>query len=515
MVIYKYYLYEMQELLNNIENEKFIFVENLKDLENIAGLSKKKLCIAKTDFKDLYLIRRLNKKFPNLEIWLTSSEISRKNILLANASGVKNVISYPVDVKLVQKYFGSHKEQTKILPEVTNYGSLKGLKVMIVDDNQMNVDLLAETLGTLDLDITTFLKPIEASKIVGKEKFDLFLLDIMMPEMSGFELAKIIKHSKLNSDTPIVFISALSDSENKIMGYNIGSSAYIEKPFDVSVVRSQIYNMLKTKRLQDALNDKKETFLAMITHDLKTPIYAEICALELLNKNNEKMDGMQREIITDILSAAKYMKNLVENITQKYKVENESLVLQKVKSSLKNIVIACIEDTKYLFKEKNIKYTLNCNAKEPFAIFDELEIRHLFRYVERGGNLLLALKPGREEYLREVLDYVGIRAVPGVLVADRGEDIAPDVMIGKITDDALPCSYIFDAMRRAWGYMLLSDACGLEFQAGNGFEGVPLIVCDSVWNELQTTDYVNDVVRYDAERGERMGNYAVMSTLQK
>ncbi len=367
----------MQELLNNIENEKFIFVENLKDLENIAGLSKKKLCIAKTDFKDLYLIRRLNKKFPNLEIWLTSSEISRKNILLANASGVKNVISYPVDVKLVQKYFGSHKEQTKILPEVTNYGSLKGLKVMIVDDNQMNVDLLAETLGTLDLDITTFLKPIEASKIVGKEKFDLFLLDIMMPEMSGFELAKIIKHSKLNSDTPIVFISALSDSENKIMGYNIGSCAYIEKPFDVSVVRSQIYNMLKTKRLQDALNDKKETFLAMITHDLKTPIYAEICALELLNKNNEKMDGMQREIITDILSAAKYMKNLVENITQKYKVENESLVLQKVKSSLKNIVIACIEDTKYLFKEKNIKYTLNCNAKEPFAIFDELEIKRV------------------------------------------------------------------------------------------------------------------------------------------
>lgn len=147
---------------------------------------------------------------------------------------------------------------------------------------------------------------------------------------------------------------------------------------------------------------------------------------------------------------------------------------------------------------------------DPRAPFDELEIRHLFRYVERGGNLLLALKPGREEYLREVLDYIGIRTVPGVLVADRGEDIAPDVMIGKITDDALPCSYIFDAMRRAWGYMLLSDACGLEFQAGNGFEGVPLIVCDSVWNELQTTDYVNDVVRCDAERGERMGNYAVM-----
>ena len=145
----------------------------------------------------MYLVKRLNKKFPNLEIWLTSNDISRKNILLANASGVKNVISYPVDIKLVQKYFNNHKEHGVTLPEVTNYASLKGLKVMIVDDNRMNIDLLVETLGTLDLDITTFLKPVEASKIAVKEKFDLFLLDIMMPEMSGFELAEIIKHSKI------------------------------------------------------------------------------------------------------------------------------------------------------------------------------------------------------------------------------------------------------------------------------------------------------------------------------
>ena len=115
----------------------------------------------------------------------------------------------------------------------------------------------------------------------------------------------------------------------------------------------------------------------MVTHDLKTPIYAEICALELLNKNNEKMNCMQQEIITDILSAAKYMKNLVENITQKYRVENESLVLQKTKCSLKNIAISCIEDTKYLFEEKNIKYILNCSAREPFAIMDELEMKRV------------------------------------------------------------------------------------------------------------------------------------------
>ncbi len=367
----------MQELINNVENEKLIFVESLKDLEKINGLSKKRLCIAKTDFKDLYIIKKINKKYPDLEIWLTSSEISRKNILLANSSGVKNIIPYPVDIRLIQKYFQKQNKTESLTAEIPNYRSLKGLKVMVVDDNQMNIDLLKETLSVLELDIKTFLKPIEASKIVNDEKFDLFLLDIMMPEMSGFELANIIKRTKINSDTPIMFISALSDSENKIMGYNIGSCAYIEKPFDIAVVRSQIYNMLKTKSLQDALNDKKETFLAMVTHDLKTPIYAEICALELLNKNRDKMDCIQTEIISDILSAAKYMKNLVENITQKYKVENENLVLQKTQCSLKDIVISCIEDTKYLFEEKFIRYILNCSAKNLYAYMDELEIKRV------------------------------------------------------------------------------------------------------------------------------------------
>ena len=147
---------------------------------------------------------------------------------------------------------------------------------------------------------------------------------------------------------------------------------------------------------------------------------------------------------------------------------------------------------------------------DPREPMDEREMGHLMRYVERGGNLLLALKPGREKHLEGLLDHIGVRVVPGTLVADRGEDVAPDVMIGKITDEALPCSYIFEAMRRSWGYMLLSHCAGLDFAPVNGFKGTPLIVCDSVWNELQTTDYVNEAVRHDPEAGERIGNYPVM-----
>lgn len=367
----------MQELKNNIYKEFVVFVDNLRDLESISGLAKKKLCIAKTDFKDLYLIKRFNKKFPSLEIWLSSNEVNRKNILLANANGVKKVIPYPVDMKMVEKFFNKTDKSLQTVPQIDNYASIKGMKVMVVDDNQMNVDLLGETLAVLGVQITSFIKPIEAAKAAREEKFDLFLLDIMMPEMSGFELAEIIKHTKLNSNATMVFISALSDSENKIASFNLGSAAYIEKPFDVAVVRSQIYNLLKTKRLEEALKDKKETFLSMVAHDLKTPIYAEICALELLNKNPDNMDGLQKEILTDILNAAKYMKNLVENLTHKYNSESDTLVLKKSLCSIKNIVISCIEDTKYLFEERNLKYILNCSNANYQAMMDEIEIKRV------------------------------------------------------------------------------------------------------------------------------------------
>ena len=144
-----------------------------------------------------------------------------------------------------------------------------------------------------------------------------------MPDMSGFELGEIVRNSALNSKALIMFISALSDAKHKITGYNLGSCAYIEKPFDVAVVRCQIINALKTKQLNDAMCDTKESFLTMITHDLKSPVNSEIFALENLLKNfNVSNDKDKEEIISDILGATKYMKNLLENVLNKYRCEN-------------------------------------------------------------------------------------------------------------------------------------------------------------------------------------------------
>ena len=249
---------------------------------------------------------------------------------------------------------------------------------MIVDDNRQNVELLAETLASSGLNISTFINPHDAAEAVKKEKFDLFLLDIMMPEISGFDLAKIIKETELNSNALIMFISALSDSETKIQGYDLGSCAYIEKPFDINVVRSQIFNALKTKCLNDAINSRKESFFAMITHDLKSPINSEIAALELLIKTYESTtEGFKKDIVCDVIAASKYIKNLLENVLNKYKYENNATILTKENHSLNLLIIESIEETKYLMMEKRQKAVFNNKTKKNTALIDFIEIKRV------------------------------------------------------------------------------------------------------------------------------------------
>lgn len=369
----------MQRVFDNIDNQNVVYVEDIKSISTSKDLSSKQLCIIKTNFKDLNPLKNLIKNNPNTEFWITSSNISRKNIIQANCCGIKNVLPYPFDLKIIRDFF---KKKTPAPPQKLyteeTLGWIKGLNVMIVDDNPMNVELLAETLAFSGLNIHTFTKPQDAFDLLLNEKFDLLLLDIMMPDISGFDLAKLVKSSELNKDTPIVFISALSDSENKITGYDLGSIAYIEKPFDVNVVRSQVFNILKTNKIQDALNNTKESFVAMVAHDLKSPVNAEITALEmLLNNFNNFKDTDNNEIITDLLQAAKYMKNLVDNILYKYKFENNTVLLNKNNCSLTTLINECIAEIKYLASDRQQKINFKNTVKQSTAYIDCLEIKRV------------------------------------------------------------------------------------------------------------------------------------------
>jgi two-component system, sensor histidine kinase and response regulator len=358
---------------------KFFVVENLTTTKNIDSVIE--LCIIETDFgkTEIEKIKQLKEKNKNTEFWISTNNPSRDNILIANKIGIKTVISSPFDKKLVEDFFKMNSNAFNVVENFENnydYSTIAGANILIVDDNPMNVELLEEILSEFNLNISTFLKPKEALKIAMHEKFDLCLIDIMMPEMSGFELSNKIKQTSLNKNTPMIFISALSDAMTKIKGYNLGSCAYIEKPFDINIVKSQIFNLLKTHKEQQIENSANEDFLATVAHDLKTPINAEINALKLLLNNQlGDIDESQQEILQDILESTKFMQDMVENILCKNKIENGKMNLSKQIYSLKEIVEHCLDLTKYILSAKQQEIEFKCHATHTLLPLDFVEIK--------------------------------------------------------------------------------------------------------------------------------------------
>lgn len=122
-------------------------------------------------------------------------------------------------------------------------------RLLIVDDTEENLDILVESLAE-EYDIHVATNATRALKIIVSEKPDLVLLDIMMPDMDGYELCEIVKSNPKTNDIPIIFVTALSESTDEARGLELGAVDYIVKPFNMDLVKARIRNHLSLKKTQ-------------------------------------------------------------------------------------------------------------------------------------------------------------------------------------------------------------------------------------------------------------------------
>ncbi|SFB79342.1 diguanylate cyclase (GGDEF) domain-containing protein [Marinospirillum celere] len=127
--------------------------------------------------------------------------------------------------------------------------------ILIVDDQPANIKVLASQLKD-DYRIQVANSGHRALKIArSKAPPDLVLLDIMMPEMDGYEVCRELKHDPQTSNLPIIFLSALSEAEDEEKGLNLGAVDYIAKPFHPAIVKARIRNHMNLKMKTDLLED--------------------------------------------------------------------------------------------------------------------------------------------------------------------------------------------------------------------------------------------------------------------
>lgn len=124
--------------------------------------------------------------------------------------------------------------------------------ILVVDDTIANLDLLVNLLN--DYDVIDATNGKDALDIVHNEKVDLILLDIMMPEMDGFEVCRCLKADKESKDIPIIFITAKTDEDSIEKAYELGGSDYVTKPF---LPRELLARVKKELYIQDIITELK------------------------------------------------------------------------------------------------------------------------------------------------------------------------------------------------------------------------------------------------------------------
>jgi len=148
--------------------------------------------------------------------------------------------------------------------------------VLIVDDERMNVELLAAVLLPLQFEVRTAADGAEALDSLAKEPVDLVLLDVMMPKINGYEVCRRIRADRRLRAIPIILITALHETSERIQGIDAGCDEFITKPFDKNEVVARIRTLLRLNfyRSQIEENDKlaKGSFLSQISDKLREPL---------------------------------------------------------------------------------------------------------------------------------------------------------------------------------------------------------------------------------------------------
>ncbi|HMV15936.1 MAG TPA: response regulator transcription factor [Chitinophagales bacterium] len=128
------------------------------------------------------------------------------------------------------------------------------VKILLVEDDPNLGFVVKDNLSDKGYEVTHCINGLEAVRVIYKEKFDIYLLDVMMPKKDGFTLAQELREKK--DDTPIIFLTAREMQEDKLKGFSVGGDDYITKPFNFDELTMRIEAILK--RTKSTTPEQKE-----------------------------------------------------------------------------------------------------------------------------------------------------------------------------------------------------------------------------------------------------------------
>ena len=326
--------------------------------------------------------------------------------------------------------------------------------ILIVDDTPSNIHVLNEALRA-DYRIKVATSGAAALSVAGNPgtRPDLILLDVMMPEMDGYEVCRRLKETPETCSIPVIFVTAKTDETDEEQGLRLGAADYITKPIKAGIVRQRIHNLLEREHLRqeveahrdhleamvqartealsiakeaaEAASRAKSAFLANMSHELRTPMNGIMGMIDLALRR--ATDPKQQAQLTTAKHSSQRLLTIINDILDISKIEADRLQLERTDFQISQVLENIVSLIGHKASEKGLNLLIDLEAGLPGKRFNGDPTRlgqvllnligNALKFTDRGAITL------RCRCVEDTPESVRLRWE----VTDTGIGIAPEV----------------------------------------------------------------------------------------
>jgi signal transduction histidine kinase len=364
--------------------------------------------------------------------------------------------------------------------------------LLVVDDEIINLDIVVTALGH-DYTVRVATNGADALDSVKEFPPDLILLDVMMPGMDGFEVCRRLKQDPVTEDIPVIFLTAIHQIPDKVLGFSAGGVDYVTKPFQCAEVQARLASHLADRRrkheLQRSLDrlreleTQRDSLVHMIVHDMRSPLTVVLANLQLAE--TESMSQAVAACIRGALDATRTLTGMASTLLDVSKMEAGQMTLALAAVDIDALVREELRMADCLKGQRTLTIT-SPEAVEAFAgdaglirrILQNL-IGNALKFTDaETGSITVRIETPSEDLVR-------------VSVADNGRGIPPEYrervfdkfyqvaarQQGHVHSSGLGLTFCKLAVEAHGGRI------GLESDAGNG---------STFWFELPRRSSIGD-----------------------